>query len=73
MKHPTKTLLVFLLICLSVNSCKKDDDDNPSNDSDNFSEYFKCKINGVEFNTRSDFNCNGKTFLLLSRRDWGIG
>lgn len=72
MKHPTKTLLFFLLIFLTANSCKKDDDDNPSNDSDNFSEYFKCKINGVEFTTRSDFNCNGKTFYYYPAGVGGV-
>lgn len=72
MKHPTKTLLFFLLIFLTANSCKKDDDDNPSNDSDNFSEYFTCKINGVEFTPRSDFNCNGKTFYYYPAGAGGL-
>ncbi len=72
MKHPTKIFLFFLLICLSVNSCKKDDDDNPSNDSDNFSEYFTCKINGEEFTTRSDFNCNGKSFYYYPAGAGGL-
>jgi hypothetical protein len=72
MKHPTKILLLFILIFLTANSCKKDDDDNPSNDSDNFSEYFKCKINGVEFTTRSDFNCNGKTFYYYPAGAGGL-
>jgi len=72
MKHPTKISLFFLLIFLTANSCKKDDDDSPSNDSDNFSEYFKCKINGVEFTTRSDFNCNGKTFYYYPAGAGGL-
>jgi hypothetical protein len=72
MKHPTKILLLFILIFLTANSCKKDDDDNPSNDSDNFSEYFKCKINGVEFTTRSDFNCNGERFYYYPAGAGGL-
>lgn len=72
MKHPTKTLLFFLLIFLTANSCKKDDDDNPSNDSDNFSEYFKCKINGVEFTGRSNFNCNGNSFYFYPAGAGGL-
>lgn len=59
MKHLTKTFLIFFILSLSAGSCKKDDDDNVS---DNFSEYFKCKINGVEFTSRSNFNCDGKAF-----------
>jgi len=69
MKHLTKTFLIFFILSLSAGSCKKDDDDNVS---DNFSEYFKCKINGVQFTPRSDFNCNGKTFYYYPAGAGGL-
>ncbi len=70
MKYLTNTFLI--LISLSAGSCKKDDDDNPNNNSDNFSEYFSCKINGVEFTTRSDFNCNGESFYYYPAGAGGV-
>jgi len=71
MKRIRYLILLTILLTTSL-SCCKDDDDNPSNDSDNFSEYFKCKINGVEFTTRSDFNCNGKTFYYYPAGAGGL-
>ena len=58
-----KTILkiTILTICiLSLAQCK-DDDDKP--DGPNYgAEYFKCKVNGVDYDTRSTFACNGHDF-----------
>jgi len=61
MKNLIKPLIIFLALGLSAMGCNKDDDD-PSEVSDNFSEYFTCKINGVPFSGRSNFNCSGRSF-----------
>lgn len=62
MKHPTKIFLFFLLICVGLISCKKDDDDKP--DEPNYGpEYFECKINGDPLEVSSNpFTCNGLYF-----------
>ena len=62
MKHPSKIFFIFLIICLSANSCKKDDDDKP--DEPNYGpEYFECKINGEPFQAVSiPFQCSGPRF-----------
>lgn len=64
MKHPTKIFLFFILICLSANSCKKDDDNDwsppPSGD------YFTCLIDGQRFETQSSFNCRDELFSYYS-------
>ena len=72
MKHLTKPLLIFLLLSLSMGSCKKDDDDNPNNNSDNFSEYFYCKINGEEFRPRGTSNCNNRSFYYYTAGTGGL-
>lgn len=68
MKKLTKPFLIFILLSLTAGSCKKDDDD----DSDNFSEYFYCKINGEEFQTRSTFICNSRTFYYYPAGTAGL-
>ncbi len=59
MKNILKITLLAISI-LTLTQCK-DDDDKP--DKPNYgAEYFKCKVNGVEFETPSDFSCDGKYF-----------
>ncbi len=72
MKHLTKTFLILLLLSLSAGSCKKDDDDNPNNNSDNFSEFFYCKINGEEFRPQGSFTCNNQVFYYYHEETAGI-
>jgi hypothetical protein len=72
MKPTTRTFLIFLLLSLSAGSCKKDDDDNPSNNSDNFSEYFYCKINGEEFQPRGTPSCNNRSFYYYPAGTGGL-
>ena len=65
---------LFLLIALLAMtlSCCKDDDDKPGDENENFSEYFTCKINGVEFKTRSDWGCDGKSFYYYPAGTSGL-
>lgn len=71
MKHPSKIFFIFLIICLSANSCKKDDDDKP--DEPNYGpEYFECKINGEPFQAVSDFTCSGPRFNYYPEAFMGV-
>ncbi len=72
MKPFTKLFLMLFILCLSIGSCKKDDDDNPSNNSDNFSEYFNCKINGEDFQIRGTTYCNSKAFHFYAEGTGGL-
>lgn len=72
MKQLTKPFLIFVLLSLTAGSCKKDVEDNPSNDSANFSEYFYCKINGEEFSTLGTPYCNDKAFHFYSAGTGGL-
>lgn len=69
-----KTLCLTLATALLATSmsCCKDDDDNPPGNGDSFSEYFTCKINGVEFNTNSTFYCNGTSFYFYEAGMGGL-
>jgi|SRR5690554_4329682 len=59
MKTTLKT--TFLIIgLLSLSQCK-DDDDKPD-EPDYGAEYFKCKVNGEEFDAHSTFSCDGRKF-----------
>ncbi|NEN25601.1 hypothetical protein G3O08_19085 [Cryomorpha ignava] len=59
MKNILKITLLTISI-LTLSQCK-DDDDKP--EKPNYgAEYFKCKVNGLEFQTPSDFSCDGKYF-----------
>ena len=64
-------ILTTILLATSM-SCCKDDDDKLQGDDDSFSEYFTCKINGVEFNTNSTFSCNGKSFYYYEAGMGGL-
>lgn len=60
MKNFTTITLLFVLLATSFSCCK---DDNNKPDKPNYgAEYFKCKVNGVELDTQSNFSCNGKYF-----------
>lgn len=58
-----KSILKITLLTISIltlSQCKNDDD---KPEKPNYgAEYFKCKVNGVEFETPSDFSCEGKYF-----------
>lgn len=71
MKKIRYLILTAILLATSF-SCCKDDDDNPPGDNDSFSEYFTCKINGVEFNTYSTFYCNSKSFYYYETGMGGL-
>jgi|SRR5690554_1292328 len=64
-----KTIILIALI-LITNSCCKDDD--LQGDSGSFSEYFTCKINGVEFDTQGTFYCLDKAFYFYNAGDGGL-
>ncbi|NEN24372.1 hypothetical protein G3O08_12735 [Cryomorpha ignava] len=53
--------ITFLFVCLlSLSQCKEDDD---KPEEPNYgAEYFKCKVNGVEFDAHSTFSCDGRKF-----------
>lgn len=60
MKIVLKIILTFCI--LSLVQCR--DDDDSSKDPDYGWQYFKCKINGVEFrNSGSPFTCESLDFL----------
>ena len=65
-------LLLLTVLLTTSFSCCKDDDDNPPGENENFSEYFTCKINGVEFNTASTFYCNGMSFYYYEAGMGGL-
>ncbi len=62
MKGTRLLTISMLILCTTFCCCKKDDDNGNPEDSDSFSEYFTCKVNGVDFFPLSDFTCNGKLF-----------
>ncbi len=72
MKHLTKTFLIFLLLSLSIGSCKKDDDGENGTPQDSMAEYFHCKINGIAFNPSSTFTCNSRLFGYYPEAGNGI-
>ncbi len=53
--------ITLLTICmLSLTQCKEDDDQP---DKQNYgAEYFECKVNGVEFKSKSTPHCDGRYF-----------
>ena len=71
MKRIRYLILTTVLLATSF-SCCKDDDDNPPGENENFSEYFTCKINGVEFKTASTFYCNGRSFYYYEAGMGGL-
>jgi hypothetical protein len=72
----TKQFIFSLfIICLGFSCCKDDDDDNQppgESASGNFSEYFTCKINGVEFEPQGTFSCNHEVFYYYPAGTAGL-
>ena len=52
------TLLTISILTLSECKKKNDKQDEPNYGA----EYFKCKVNGVEFDAHSTFSCDGRKF-----------
>lgn len=65
-------LILTTILLVTSFSCCKDDDDSPPGDSDSFSEYFTCKINGVEFNPQGTFTCNNMSFYYYQEAVGGV-
>lgn len=72
MNYLTKTFLIFFALGFLASACKKDDVSNPSNESQNFSEYFYCKINGEEFTPQGNPYCNSKAFHFYTKGSGGL-
>ena len=71
MKNFKTFALLFVLLATSF-SCCKDDDDNPPGENESFSEYFTCKINGVEFDPQGSFTCNNLSFYYYQEEIGGV-
>lgn len=65
-------LFLISVILATSFSCCKDDDNKPSDQNENFSEYFTCKINGVEFDPKGTFNCNNLSFYYYQQETGGV-
>ncbi|NEN25171.1 hypothetical protein G3O08_16845 [Cryomorpha ignava] len=67
-----QTIFTVLILLSTSFSCCKDDDNKPGDENENFSEYFTCKINGVEFNPTGTFNCNNLSFYYYQEETGGV-
>ncbi len=55
------SILLFLLILTTACCCKTDDNPKPDEDN-NFSQYFRCKVNGEDFQSTGDLTCEPLLF-----------
>ena len=61
MKTNNHFLIALIALTFSLSSCNKNYDIKPS-ENENFSEYFTCKVNGVEFSPDATFYCINRNF-----------
>ncbi|NEN25893.1 hypothetical protein G3O08_20590 [Cryomorpha ignava] len=55
------TIILFLLILTTACCCKSGDDNKPDEDN-NFAQYFRCKVNGEDFQSTGDLTCEPLLF-----------